>query len=193
VPTIMTHAIAAAAIGALFARPRLGRRVWAAGAFCAMAPDLDVVGLAAGVPYRSPLGHRGLSHSILFAAALAWAVGRAVRGRGAAARDVWFGGRGAAARDVWFLFLATVSHPLLDALTDGGLGVALFAPFWNARLFAPVRPIAVSPIGTGFFSRAGLAVLASEVVWVWAPAAAVALAGNLLGRAPGRPGPEDRT
>jgi inner membrane protein len=181
VPTIMTHAIAAAAIGALFARPRLGRRVWAAGAFCAMAPDLDVVGLAAGVPYRSPLGHRGLSHSILFAAALAWAVGRAVRGRGGAARDVWF------------LFLATVSHPLLDALTDGGLGVALFAPFWNARLFAPVRPIAVSPIGTGFFSRAGLAVLASEVVWVWAPAAAVALAGNLLGRAPGRPGPEDRT
>jgi DMSO/TMAO reductase YedYZ heme-binding membrane subunit len=63
----------------------------------------------------------------------------------------------------------TASHGLLDALTDGGLGVAFFAPFDSGRYFFPWRPIEVSPIGAGFFSARGLAVLASEFVWVWLP------------------------
>ena len=36
----------------------------------------------------------------------------------------------------FFLFLATLSHSLLDALTNGGLGVALLAPFTPERLKA---------------------------------------------------------
>ncbi len=51
---------------------------------------------------------------------------------------------------VWlFLFVATISHGILDALTDGGLGVAFFAPFVNTRYFFPWTPIKVSPIGAG--------------------------------------------
>jgi membrane-bound metal-dependent hydrolase YbcI (DUF457 family) len=45
------------------------------------------------------------------------------------------------------LFLAAASHPLLDMLTDGGLGVALLAPFSWSRYFFPFRPIPVSAIG----------------------------------------------
>jgi inner membrane protein len=73
------------------------------------------------------------------------------------------------------LFACTASHPLLDALTNGGLGVALFWPWSDARLFAPWRPIAVSPIGAGFFSARGLAVLGSDLRWVWLPTLGAAL------------------
>jgi inner membrane protein len=70
----------------------------------------------------------------------------------------------------------TASHGLLDALTDGGLGVAFFAPFDAGRYFLPWTPIRVSPIGLGFFSARGAEVLASEVVWVWLPALALVAA-----------------
>ncbi len=46
-----------------------------------------------------------------------------------------------------FIFVATASHGLLDMFTNGGLGVALFWPFTDARYFFPVRMIDVSPIG----------------------------------------------
>ena len=76
-----------------------------------------------------------------------------------------------------YLFLATASHGFLDAMTDGGLGVAFFAPFDNQRYFFPWRPIRVSPIGVGrFFSDRGLAVLRSELLWIWTPAMILALA-----------------
>jgi inner membrane protein len=71
---------------------------------------------------------------------------------------------------VLYFTLVILSHPLLDALTNGGRGVALLAPFSNERYFFPWRPIEVSPIGMRFFSERGLSVIASEAVWVWLPA-----------------------
>ena len=68
-----------------------------------------------------------------------------------------------------YFFLVTLSHPLLDSLTNGGLGVALLSPFSNRRFFAPWRPIEVSPIGLQFFSSSGLVAFLSEIEWVWAP------------------------
>jgi inner membrane protein len=57
-------------------------------------------------------------------------------------------------------------------MTDGGLGVAFFSPLGNQRHFLPWTPIRVSPIGVGrFFSERGLAVLQSELLWIWLPAA----------------------
>jgi len=87
---------------------------------------------------------------------------------------------------VWiYLFLATVSHGLLDAMTDGGLGVAFFSPFNNDRYFLPWRPIRVSPIGVErFFTERGLAVLQSELIWIWLPAALLAILAWLLRRRP---------
>ena len=80
---------------------------------------------------------------------------------------------------VLYFTLVTLSHPLLDAMTNGGLGVALFAPFSAQRYFFPFRPIEVSPIGMRFFSERGLEVLASEVVWVWLPGLLIYLAAKV--------------
>jgi inner membrane protein len=165
-PTIPTHAVAAVAIGCAFPREVVDARWLAAGAVCAMLPDADVIGFRLGVHYGDFLGHRGFSHSLFFAAVLALA---------ASALPIASGHR----RMLWlFLFLATASHGLLDALTDGGLGIAVFAPFDNSRYFFPVRPIAVSPIGLrGFVSGGGLSVILSEAVWVWLPSALLAIGG----------------
>jgi len=130
-----------------------------------MLPDLDVLGFGFGISYSSMLGHRGVSHSLAFALLLSILVTvfafRAVRWDGIRVR-IWL-----------FLFVATASHGILDAFTNGGLGVAFFAPFASERYFFPVTPIQVSPIGWGFFSDRGLRVLASEMLWVWAPSVAV--------------------
>jgi inner membrane protein len=164
--------VAALAIGACFHRPEIPRRVWLAGVMVAVAPDLDVLGFRFGIQYGDFLGHRGLTHSLPCAAAVAAAlVGLAFRQ----------GVPGLPPRWLWlYFFLAMASHGLLDALTNGGLGIALFAPFDNARYFFPVRPIQVSPIGIrGFLRGGGLEVLARELPWVWLPS--LLLAGIALG------------
>ena len=77
----------------------------------------------------------------------------------------------------------TASHGVLDAMTDGGIGVALLAPFDTRRYYLPWRPIVVSPLGLRpFLSAWGMAVLASEAVWVWLPAALFAAAACCLTR-----------
>src|SRR6266571_2952170 len=82
-----------------------------------------------------------------------------------------------------YLFLATASHGFLDAMTDGGLGVAFFAPFSNARYFLPWTPIHVAPIGLfRFFSMRGLSVFLSEFGWVWIPASLLAAGAWVLRR-----------
>src|SRR5215218_8689402 len=68
-----THAIAGLAIGTAFRRPGLPARFWILGAAGATIPDLDGVGFWLGVPYESVFGHRGFTHSLLFAALLATA------------------------------------------------------------------------------------------------------------------------
>jgi inner membrane protein len=150
-----------------------------------MAPDLDVVSLLLGVPYRHVLGHRGLSHSLFLAAVLASVVATVVR-------RVFPESPGAPQRWLFF-FLATASHGLLDSMTNGGLGVAFFAPFSDTRYFLPWRPIVVSPISLPeFFSGRGVRVMWSELYWVWLPAALMFLTGlavrrrrELLTAAPG--------
>ena len=73
-------------------------------------------------------------------------------------------------------------------MTDGGLGVAYFAPFSNRRYFLPWRPIPVSPISVArFFDARGLQVLAGEIVWIWLPCAALAAAGRLARRGKAAP------
>ena len=68
-----------------------------------------------------------------------------------------------------------LAHGVLDALTDGGLGVALLATIKDTRYFFPFRPIRVSPIGIRqFFSPRGAEVIGSELTWVWLPAVLLA-------------------
>jgi membrane-bound metal-dependent hydrolase YbcI (DUF457 family) len=63
-----------------------------------------------------------------------------------------------------FAVAVLASHGLLDTLTDGGLGCALFWPVDLTRYFAPWRPIPVAPIGLAFLSPYGLMVSATELV-----------------------------
>jgi inner membrane protein len=160
-PSVFTHAVAALALGSALLPRGAGPRAWLLGVACAVLPDIDVVAFAFGVPYSAMLGHRGLSHSILFALLLSALVTALAFRAGQ-----WTGQR----PRIWlFLFAATASHGILDAFTNG-LGIAFFAPFSAARYFFPITPIEVSPIVHGFFSEHGVRVLASEMVWVWTPA-----------------------
>ena len=181
-----THAIAGLTIGTAFRLRHSSPGVWITGAVVAALPDLDGIGFWLGVPYESVFGHRGFTHSLIFAALVAFAALLAFRDRAYAddGRRLWL-----------YFFLATASHGLLDAMTTGGGGIAFFAPFVNDRYFFPWRPILVSPMSVRrFFSARGMAVLASEMVWVWIPAALFAGTMLLLGRrsSPASPVPPSR-
>jgi len=67
-----------------------------------------------------------------------------------------------------------VSHPLLDTLTDGGLGCALLWPLDTHRYFAPWSPIPVAPIGRALISRVGAFVMLTELA-LFAPVFVYAL------------------
>src|SRR5439155_254109 len=121
----LRRVIVALALGPAFRRAGWPARVWWAAAICAAVPDADVLGVFAGVPLGSLLGHRGLTHSLAFAAALAAIVTPLLVAPGTR-RRLWV-----------YLFLATASHGIPDGMTDGGIGVAYFAPFDAARYYLP--------------------------------------------------------
>lgn len=166
-PTIITHAVIPLTMTALAGPRRIPPSLAIAGAVSAMLPDLDVIGFRLGVGYGDDWGHRGATHSFVFAAFLA----------GFAAL-VWPAARSWSA--ALFLFCAAASHGLLDTLTDGGKGVALLWPADTTRWFAPWTPIRVSPIGAGFFSARGLQTALSELRWIWLPCALLVIAFRLL-------------
>ncbi|HLP20036.1 MAG TPA: metal-dependent hydrolase [Chitinophagales bacterium] len=158
-----SHAIAAVAIGKASLIKNIDKKFWLLGMFCAVIPDADAIGFKLGIEYGSFWGHRGFSHSFVFAALLALAVTYFFYGEEKPLSKRWFA-------FVGFFFLATASHPVLDAMTTGGLGVAFLSPFDNTRYFFPFRPIKVSPIGiTQFFGEWGWRVIKSEFIWVWIP------------------------
>jgi inner membrane protein len=181
-PSAFSHAVAGLGIAACFCGPETPKSLWALGAVCAALPDVDVLGFQFGICYGALLGHRGFTHSIVFAAALAGLITALILGLGF--RHGVPGMPGLPPWRLWlFLFLATISHGLLDMLTDGGLGVALLAPFDNRRFFFPFQPIKVASFGVAWlFTRRGAIVLASELRWVWLPSAALAAAAVLVRR-----------
>jgi inner membrane protein len=158
-PTIFTHPAVAIAL-----RPRH----LLAASLLTILPDIDVVAFRLGIPYGSTFGHRGFTHSILFAALAAAIATVSLR---------------TDRRTFALFFICAVSHGILDAMTDGGRGIAFFSPFSNHRYFLPWRPIRVSPIG-----GIDLGVLWSEVRWVWLPAIAVAVIRGVRASRPHPPG-----
>jgi inner membrane protein len=166
-PTIMTHAILPLAIAVAAGRSRISPKLALAGAALAMLPDADVVGFAIGIEYADPWGHRGATHAVAFAVMVTGVLAL-----------LWHEARSLGA----FLFLAMdmASHGLLDALTSGGLGPALLWPVSDARIFAPITPIRVSPIGADFFTARGVVTLVSELTLVWLPCLALAAIGWLM-------------
>jgi inner membrane protein len=179
-PSTFTHLFVSVAIGkaVIRKRPPLGFGLLVMG--LAVLPDFDTVGLRFGIPYGAFWGHRGFMHSFCFAFVVSFAAAWLARRWLRPLFKTWW--------RLW-VFLLTIMglHPLLDAMTDGGLGVALFSPFDETRHFLPWRPIRVSPIGIGgFLTPYGASVILSELLWVWLPLTAFAVVCRVALFAAGR-------
>lgn len=170
-PTILTHAIAGVAIAQMTAPCSRRGEISLFAAGCAMLPDADVLGFRLGISYSDLFGHRGITHSLLVAAMVATAVSLWLK------NDSLDGNL----RVFLCLFAATASHGILDAFTNGGLGIAFLAPFDRTRYFFSARPILVSPLNLGaFLTHRGISVLFSEMAWVWTPSIAAVIAARML-------------
>src|SRR5262249_5716338 len=135
--SLVTHALGGTALGKA-ATPELRRRssFWFSGVMCVVMPDFEVLGFAIGVNSGDPCSHRVMTHPVLFAIASATLLALCLQ---QTTKKRWkLGG---------LLFVIAASHGVLDALTNGGRGVAFFSPFDRRRYFFPWRPIQVSPIG----------------------------------------------
>ncbi len=162
-PTFLGHLAVALPINATLIRKESSLKILLVSLFCAVIPDLDFVGFAYGLEYGSLFGHRGFSHSIFFVLLFAYFV-----------TIIFFPRVKTKSKEFYLLlanfFLIGLSHILLDAMTNGGLGVAFFSPFSNHRFFFPWRPIEVSAIMPQyFFALNGWLVLKFEFLYIVLP------------------------
>lgn len=168
-PSIFSHPAPTLCLGLAAGRSFVPWRLLVAGLFCSLLPDLDMLGFRLGISYSDILGHRGLSHSLVFAlgVGLLAALAAPVLKSGRLAAGVVCGG-------------SVLGHILLDAMTNGGLGVALWWPWSAERVFFTWQPIEVSPFSPKrFFSEWGLRVIKSEGLWIWLPSLTLAAAWRL--------------
>lgn len=165
--SLITHPVVPLALAVAVGRGVISVPLLVVGMAFSMFPDLDGITFRLGIPYGSPFGHRGFSHSIAVALLLALLVlplSRALKATPLAVLS--------------FLAISAVSHGVLDALTNGGHGVAFLWPFSTERIFFDFRPIEASPVSVHrFMSVRGLQVLESELIWVWMPALAFVVVG----------------
>jgi inner membrane protein len=122
-------------------------------------PDADVIAFKFGISYGSQWGHRGFTHSLAMAGFVGWLCSK-YSSRLRASKKLVF----------WLTSTSWASHIVMDALTNGGLGVAVFWPLSSERHFLPWQVVEVSPIGVrNFLSLRGLVVVWSEILWLWMP------------------------
>lgn len=184
--TAFTHAFVGLAVGRAWFPGPMPRRFWLLAPACSALPDLDVGLHAYGVAYGDLWGHRGMAHSLLFAAAISITVVTAFLRRDAPPLSRrWI-------NLVAFFFVIVASHGFIDAFTDGGLGIAFFSPFDQTRYFMPWTPILVPHFGlSAVFTEYGGRVLLSELKYVCIPVGVLSLGTYLIRRRPsGRPTPD---
>src|SRR5713226_6102649 len=133
-PTVFSHAamgFVAAKVAAEAIAPNT--RIVAAAMALAALPDADALFISV-IPYNSPLGHRGLTHSLAFAATVGLLVA------GLLSKFGW--ARSHSFRSLATLFVVVIAlHGFFDAMTDGGLGIAFFAPQQRREILARARKI----------------------------------------------------
>ena len=162
-PTIFTHAVVGFSGGKIFSLKNQPKKFWFFAILLPVLPDADSITFLFNIPYWHDFGHRGFFHSLFFALVLALIVTLLFFREEKIFSKPWF-------VKLLFFFVITSSHGILDAFTNGGLGISLLAPFDNTRYFFPYQPIPVSPISiSSFFSSWGVAVLFSEIVCLWIP------------------------
>jgi inner membrane protein len=171
--SIFGHLVASTALGkAFFPQQAASWPMLLLAGASAFLPDADVLAFRFGIAYGSQWGHRGWTHSLVFA--LAWGL-----------LVTWFFYR--KRKDFWpiaaWMVASTASHPLLDMLTNGGRGVALWWPFRLDRLFFPVQPIQVSPLSVSdFWGEWAREVLLSEFWWIGVPSLLLVVVVRTLSR-----------
>ena len=172
------HAAAGLAICSLL-RPAspVTRRYWWLGAIGGALPDVDVIAPITGWRALEWLGgHRAFTHSFLFAGMLGIVLALVVRQSSEPTNPPPLG-------RLWLVFAcATASHGALDSLTTYGQGITFLAPFDWTRYTAPWHPL--DPDGAAAGSRGVVPRLvlgfANEAIWVWLPAAVIALSATRL-------------
>ena len=167
-PTAISHAAVAVAAGLAFAPRDVPNYFWPLAVACSIIADADAIGFSFDVPYGHFFGHRGFFHSPFLALFFSIFVTFIFFRDTEIFSKRWF------FYFIFFFFLSA-SHGILDAFTNGGLGIALLSPLSNTRYFSPWTPIPVSPIGIkAFLSEGGLMVLKSELWWIWIPSFLIA-------------------
>jgi len=161
--SIVSHAAAGAALSIAFAPDNAPGRTWPVAIATAVLPDLDSLLYYFRISYSPTLGHRGFFHSPFLGLIISFLLMFLFFREEALFSGRWF-------RYFFVFFLAWVSHGFLDALTNGGRGVAFLYPFSSKRYFLPWTPIQVSPMRIkSFFTLKGWSVFKNEFVWIWLP------------------------
>ncbi len=162
-PSAISHIVAGTSLGYALNGRKRSLLFFCLAALISILPDLDVLAFSFGIPYGDIFGHRGFFHSLVFSLMISLTMVLIFY----RTRDITAAGT---PRLLLLFFIIAASHPILDAMTGGGLGIGLFIPFYNERIFFPWRPIAVSPIGIReFFSQWGLRVMKSELHYIIFP------------------------
>jgi len=167
------HAASIVGLKQLFPNKTFGKKALFIGIVSSILPDIDVLAYKFGITAPDILGHRGLTHSILFAAL--WSL------------LILFIFHQKEKKNylllLVFYFLCTASHGFLDAMTNGGDGITFFLPFTSERYFLPWQVIQVSPIGLEhFFSEWGIEVLISEFKYIGIPSLLLFGLGTFLNK-----------
>jgi inner membrane protein len=170
-PDSFSHIVAGLGAGSPIAPSAPTRRYWVCAGICAALPDIDWLWSFNGLPYDHWLAHRGLTHSLVFAAALAALVNWTVMRRAVPRDERW--------RSWVGLTLATASHGFFDALSTYGLGVAFFLPFTTRRFFFPWRPLSTgAALPKASFALKLLDTFGREFLFIWVPSLLVFFAAR---------------
>ncbi len=163
-PTIISHAITSLPINLGLLGKINTKRIMILSIIFGLVPDIDGIGFFFGVKYNSFFGHRGFSHSFLFIAIAA------IIFSFLAIPKIKIKSKKFLILFTNFFLIGSL-HILLDMMTNGGLGLAIFSPFTNYRFFFPWRPIEVSSIlPQHFLELNGLAVMQFELLFLIIPA-----------------------
>jgi inner membrane protein len=156
--SLFTHvAVPLVARRAIHVPQELARRLDVIAVLVSIWPDLDYATLPFEVRPNDLLGHRGLTHSLFIAIAV-----------GLVASLLF--PKNERRRIAPLLVIVALSHPIIDAMTAGDLGVALFWPITRARLSFPFALVATCPVGLDeWLGYWGLLTIANETLYIVLP------------------------
>ncbi len=165
-PFLGSHSVAGLALATTPFPRKVPPRIWWLAPLAAAIPDLDTLWSFGLRGSHAWYAHRGITHTPAFAVALAfvllWWAFPEVDSRGERFR-IWLA-----------LFLATLSHGVLDALSKYGGGIPFLFPLSTERFKFAWQPIVPSPgaFGHGVI-RLLLKSIGPELLWICLPSLAL--------------------